>query len=159
MQQYQFEKPFSPQAEQLVMAYQWPGNIRELRNMVEYVAVKTQGDHIALADLPYDLLHSGSVVSETAFKPDEVAKLLLQSFDPFVIRFVLRIAAENQHAPTKIGRSRIKMLLANHDVSISDSSLKTLIKYLSEYGLIAIGKTKQGMVITPAGETFLAKLP
>ncbi|MBS7525275.1 sigma 54-interacting transcriptional regulator [Fusibacter paucivorans] len=157
MRNYQFEKTFSEQAEQLVMAYHWPGNIRELRNMVEYVAVKTQGDTIDLTDLPYDLLHSKNISSEIAFRTDEITKLLLQSFDPFVIRFVLRIASENLHAPTKIGRSRIKLLLAGHDITISDSNLKTLLKYLSEYGLVSIGKTKQGMVITPAGETFLAK--
>lgn len=41
-----------PQAMRVLMDYQWPGNIRELQNVVEYALVVGQGDNISLSDLP-----------------------------------------------------------------------------------------------------------
>lgn len=41
-----------PQAMRILMDYQWPGNIRELQNVVEYAFVVSQGTDISLSDLP-----------------------------------------------------------------------------------------------------------
>lgn len=41
-----------PQAMRVLMDYQWPGNIRELQNVVEYAFVVSQGSTITLVDLP-----------------------------------------------------------------------------------------------------------
>ena len=38
------------------MAYQWPGNIRELENTLERLLVLAEGDVIELSDLPENLL-------------------------------------------------------------------------------------------------------
>lgn len=45
-------KTFSPGALDLLLAYEWPGNIRELENMMERMAVMTDGPVIAEEDLP-----------------------------------------------------------------------------------------------------------
>jgi len=41
-----------PHAMRVLMDYQWPGNIRELQNVVEYACVVGQGSDLYLADLP-----------------------------------------------------------------------------------------------------------
>jgi two-component system, NtrC family, response regulator AlgB len=46
---------FSPQAEQALQRYDWPGNLRELRNVVERAVIVAEGDHIDLLDLPEEL--------------------------------------------------------------------------------------------------------
>jgi DNA-binding NtrC family response regulator len=43
---------FSSQAMQALTRYLWPGNIRELRNLVEVLAVDVEGRQIELEDLP-----------------------------------------------------------------------------------------------------------
>jgi NtrC-family two-component system response regulator AlgB len=43
---------FSPEAEQAMKAYTWPGNLRELRNVVEHAVILASSDQVALADLP-----------------------------------------------------------------------------------------------------------
>jgi DNA-binding NtrC family response regulator len=46
---------FSPEAEELLLAYDWPGNVRELRNMVERIVVLEGGDEILPEHLPAEL--------------------------------------------------------------------------------------------------------
>jgi DNA-binding NtrC family response regulator len=48
---------FTAEALDRLMDYDWPGNIRELRNLVEGVFVTLDASQIALADLPHPLGH------------------------------------------------------------------------------------------------------
>lgn len=46
------EKKVVPEAMQYLVAYEWPGNIRELENLIRYLMVTTPGDYIQPANLP-----------------------------------------------------------------------------------------------------------
>ena len=48
----------SPEALEALMAYRWPGNIRELKNVVERVVLKAAGRPVRQADLPADVVKS-----------------------------------------------------------------------------------------------------
>jgi transcriptional regulator with PAS, ATPase and Fis domain/predicted hydrocarbon binding protein len=43
---------FSPEVIDVLMQYQWPGNVRQLRNTIEHAAVLCEGKRICLRDLP-----------------------------------------------------------------------------------------------------------
>ena len=45
-------KAFTPRAAEAMQRYSWPGNLRELRNLVERAVILATGDLIDLADLP-----------------------------------------------------------------------------------------------------------
>jgi DNA-binding NtrC family response regulator len=45
-------KQFSPEALEAMVSYDWPGNIRELENLMERLSVLVEGDLIELSDLP-----------------------------------------------------------------------------------------------------------
>lgn len=45
-------RPFSAEARQLLLAHSFPGNVRELKAVVELAAVLAEGPHIAATDLP-----------------------------------------------------------------------------------------------------------
>ncbi|MFP4190548.1 MAG: sigma-54-dependent transcriptional regulator [Candidatus Hydrogenedentota bacterium] len=47
-----YHKRLAPAAERLLMAYDWPGNIRELRNVITRAAIMAHGETILPADLP-----------------------------------------------------------------------------------------------------------
>src|SRR6185503_16640562 len=48
-------KGFSREAEQAIQHYSWPGNLRELRNVVERAVILSASDEIDLPDLPEKL--------------------------------------------------------------------------------------------------------
>jgi len=51
---------FTPDALDALVQYSWPGNIRELRNLVERMVVLTRGDKITLRDVPSEVREGGS---------------------------------------------------------------------------------------------------
>ncbi len=55
----------APKAFQVFNAYEWPGNIRELVNVLENAMIMCKGDTIAVSDLPTHLLSGGGAVTMT----------------------------------------------------------------------------------------------
>jgi transcriptional regulator with GAF, ATPase, and Fis domain len=77
-----------------LVAYRWPGNIRELKNVVERMVLKSAGTTIREADLPSDVTRSTGVVSAGAAdaaaaaqprisQADELAQLMLKHGESF----------------------------------------------------------------------------
>jgi len=71
---------FSREAADLLMKYNYPGNIRELENIVHHSIVLARGNVISSSDLPPNLVNSG--LKENSFEansneslPDQVEKL------------------------------------------------------------------------------------
>jgi two-component system response regulator AtoC len=46
---------FSPEAMERLLRYEWPGNIRELRNLIERLQILHEGDEVQIGDLPTEL--------------------------------------------------------------------------------------------------------
>jgi len=60
--QHRVERPRIEQATwDALMTYRWPGNIRELRNVAERIALKTAGELLRPTDLPAELVRINSV--------------------------------------------------------------------------------------------------
>lgn len=49
------DKQLSQEALEALIAYQWPGNIRELENTIERVVILSHGDELGLQDLPAEV--------------------------------------------------------------------------------------------------------
>lgn len=60
----------SPEAEQAFLSYSWPGNIRELQNVVEYAANLCNSDTMELSDLP-ESMRLQLNLTETEVKPPQ----------------------------------------------------------------------------------------
>jgi two-component system, NtrC family, response regulator AtoC len=57
---------FSPEAIDRLMRYEWPGNIRELRNLVERLQILHEGEVVQAQDLPPELAGRRRVTTESA---------------------------------------------------------------------------------------------
>ena len=53
---------FTPEALRVLQQYPWPGNIRELRNVIERAAILCRADRVGMEHLPGNLLPAESVV-------------------------------------------------------------------------------------------------
>jgi transcriptional regulator with PAS, ATPase and Fis domain len=61
--------PLSADARACLEAYSWPGNIRELKNVVERLVVRLHGRPVQLQDLPGEILSNGADVRTRATGP------------------------------------------------------------------------------------------
>jgi NtrC-family two-component system response regulator AlgB len=87
---------FTTEALQALKQYHWPGNIRELRNVVERAAILCQTDHVGIECFPENLLPSDSV----ARLGDRVS---LEKIEEEHIRRVLATARSIQEAADILG--------------------------------------------------------
>lgn len=79
-------RTFSAPAWAAIRAHGWPGNLRELRNVIERAAILAAGDQIELADLPTEIsttpttaVELGGLVSLDAIEQEHVRRVIARS--------------------------------------------------------------------------------
>ena len=83
-------KGFSPEAKQALRGYPWPGNLRELRNVIERAVILAGTDEIDLPDLPDKLsqmparsaadgVQVGTRVSLEELENEHIARVIQQA--------------------------------------------------------------------------------
>ena len=60
---YDINTGFSADAKKVLIAYDWPGNIRELEHIVEFLMVRSVKDTIEAADLPPDIIKCSNIAT------------------------------------------------------------------------------------------------
>jgi len=61
---------FTADAEEILLKYRWPGNVRQLQNVVRSIVVLNDGEQVTAAMLPAELTRQGS--SASLVRPTEV---------------------------------------------------------------------------------------
>ena len=138
------EVRFSPQAESALVEYDWPGNIRELENVVHYALIVSRDGCVAVDDLrliatggtrsqPAD--NGGSNASPTALleRIERAVQQLLAREHPDLhgtLERLLVTAAFESNAHNQVHTA--------HALSISRNELRTLLK---RFGLIDTRQT------------------
>src|SRR5262249_28027141 len=59
-------KGFTPEAEQRLLAYDWPGNVREMRNLIERLVILCPADRIGEEQLPLEFFPTAPASSSDA---------------------------------------------------------------------------------------------
>jgi two-component system response regulator AtoC len=108
----------SDDALERLVAYPWPGNIRELENVVERAVILASGDRITLRELPENVVRIDEQARAGA-SSDLGLKRARRSFEAEMIRRALRAAGGN--------RTRAARLL--------EISHRALLYKLKEYGI------------------------
>lgn len=109
-------KGVTPQAMQKLMLYEWPGNIRELENVIEYAAAMTDREYIT-DDL---VLQTKGVVSQEPVQPLKQAK---DAFEKSYLIYLLETCKGNiSEAAKYAGKYRADLydLLKKHKLSPDD---------------------------------------
>jgi len=101
-----------PEAMNLLRSYDWPGNIRELRNVVERIMILENKDRIEVVDLPASIRKGDRAPASHGAAPDEapglpVGSMTLEEMERQAICRALEKAGHNQVRAAKLlGLSR-----------------------------------------------------
>jgi len=147
---------FTDGAINTIMRYNWPGNLRELRNLVDYVTIMAKGSGITESSLPNDLreMPEKGARGDVQIDFEVCCSNLDNRINMATLREILEILAKSA-PPAVIGRIRILRILQARGISCSAATLRTVFGHLSVNGFVIIGKTKQGATLSPLGKQFL----
>ncbi len=110
-------KGVTPEARRVLMAHPWPGNIRQLRNVIENMVVLATGDKLTIDELPEEIHRP----------PQELADLQLSQLAGIPI----------EQAEKQLIRNTLKMVGGNREqaAKILGIGERTLYRKIKEYGL------------------------
>lgn len=112
----------APQMQQLFLAYHWPGNIREVKNVIERAMILSNGDDLLPIHLPPEITERGNAVSLTSADPweqwldarplDAVSlEEVRQRVDQYFLRWALETAKRNPARATELlGLAKVDQL-------------------------------------------------
>jgi DNA-binding NtrC family response regulator len=112
---YRMAAKISHEANVYLWEYDWPGNIRELENVVERLVVLCDNNHIGLPDLPSNI---GSFISEkklpqpTLSNKDLDFRAALRNFEERLIDEALRLADGNKAMAARMLKLKRTTLVA-----------------------------------------------
>lgn len=142
-----------PEVWDRLYAYSWPGNVRQLKNAVDYLTLKTDLGPITLEDVPHflrePLAETRSGTSREMWAAPEPRQRINAA--------LLRIFRDNAARTPRLGRKNILEHMARQGIPLSAGQYRELVAALAEKGLVRIGRTKQGCVITEEGRRFLER--
>jgi two-component system response regulator HydG len=97
-------KGFTPQAMDRLNRYDWPGNVREMMNIVERAVVLSRGDHIEVGDLPPPLCEPSASVE--AAIPDAGMTSLEEVEKATILQTLNMVDGNKSEAARRLGVTR-----------------------------------------------------
>lgn len=120
-------KEIDPEAFEILLSVAWPGNIRQLRNVLRYALAVAEGDVIQIGDLPPEILQASSLPIEAIIRtvvpcpdPEQVPSDSIQHAEQSAILNVLK-------------KKKWNITVAAEDLGISRA---TLYRKMKKYKII-----------------------
>lgn len=150
----------SPAARQSLMSHRWEGNVRELRNCVEYLSC-LQKNIIEAADLPVNIQPSApAVLQENTPAPQSAAEQVLNQLRQTAgkelpsYHFLLTQLTQNP----SMGRKALSESAARSGLTLTEQMIRTMMGHLERLALVQIRRGRGGTNITPLGRDVAAEL-
>ena len=89
-----------PEAQQVLMSYAWPGNVRQLRNVIENMVVMSQGPVLGMESLPPDIRPAGGDVPLGGM--NNLVGIPIVQAEKELIRNTLKLVNGNREQAAKI---------------------------------------------------------
>jgi transcriptional regulator of acetoin/glycerol metabolism len=118
-------KDIDSDAFEVLLSAPWPGNVRQLRNVLRYALAVCEGDTIRLADLPPEILQNSSVPMETIVHAIEPSP---EQVPPNSMQYAERMAILNI-----LKKKKWNITVAATDLGISRA---TLYRKMKKYNII-----------------------
>ncbi len=135
---------------ELLLKHDWPGNVRELENLVNYIINVVDSQPVKVNNLPREFRNLYWSIGEE--------RGIVEIHDSAVLEeylYILKKLAEVKELNINMGRNSITEELKKKGLKMTVNIVRNRLKKMEEMGLVEIGKTRQGTVITGLGERFL----
>lgn len=115
-------RSIAPEAQRLLLAYSWPGNIRELKNVIERAIILSNGEELLPTHLPYEIVGASERGDAAMQDPWEewlnarpagpiALEELSGRLEHYAIRWALEMAKHNRvRAAELLGFSKVDQL-------------------------------------------------
>lgn len=113
-----------PEAFEILMSYDWPGNVRQLRNVLRYASAVNDSGVIGIPDLPPEIVPSAALQQENVEDADECT----EKAPPDSVQF-----AERSAILTCLKKQKWNISNASRDLRISRA---TLYRKMKKYSII-----------------------
>ncbi len=113
-------KNIDPQAMKILESYDYPGNIRELENLIERIIVLNKNNEISITDLPDSILNGSDSFSSEDLNFDEGLQNLVEKFERRAIQKALKMNNNNKVKTAKmlaINRSTFMSKLKKYSIN------------------------------------------
>lgn len=138
-------------AREILVNYSWNGNVRELRNCVEYL-VNLGMKEVDTRDLPIDFRDRTVDIKLTPSEQEAVDEFLETAGNK--LRKYIFVLEELKYAymnNKRLGRRSINEAAKNKDIFISEQEVRTILINLEKFKMTEIYKGRSGTVITKFG--------
>jgi two-component system response regulator HydG len=93
-------KGVTPEVRRVLMSYPWPGNVRQLRNVIENMVVLATGDKLTVDDLPVEIHTPPAGAADEQF--GELAGISIEEAEKQLIRNTLKMLDGNREKAAQI---------------------------------------------------------
>jgi transcriptional regulator with PAS, ATPase and Fis domain len=134
-----------------LMSYDWPGNIRELENIIEYMIAVSNKSVITIDQLPLDFF------DENLSQPDlyEAKEMIVSNVQRDEYVFILEKIRDYNECGRAISRKRLSQLSKEYRYVLTENQIRTRTDALMEMGLLFKSKGRAGMQLSVKGVEFL----
>lgn len=134
------------------LTHSWPGNIRELKSMIDYALVVSDGTTITKEDLPHDrLLNKG--LSSTDY-----AKMPSSSMEAKEYCLILQMIKKRNDEGKPASRNYLSKESDDFNHPLTPQQVRHRLNDLEEQGYVLKGRGRAGTHITLEGEHYLSQL-
>ncbi|WP_312115967.1 sigma-54 interaction domain-containing protein [Brevibacillus reuszeri] len=146
-----------------ITQYQWPGNIRELENTIEYLSIMNEGD-LQIEDLPFSI---GDSINQAVSTSEKTAPLIEtndssgQKLVPAdyaaldVERLLLELILEAKIKGLHTGRKNLIKLARERGILLTESLIRKQVDLLREKGLVNVQIGRAGCQLTTRGYAYI----
>jgi transcriptional regulator with PAS, ATPase and Fis domain len=120
---YRFERRFSSTVIEHFMNYSWPGNIRELENVIEQMLVMTEDEEINIGHLPANMLHRSVLVAgDTMVESNISLDKAVENLEMQMVQHAMKIHGSTRKAASalKISQSALMRKIKKYRISHLD---------------------------------------
>lgn len=148
------KRNMSENLREFLLTYTWPGNIRELKNVTEYM-INIHSGELDLESLPMYLKNR---ITKNPLPASNSGGLTqpnkLKTYDPEILGLIVKCLAKNEI----YSRKAIHPFLKAKQVEISDYKLRNILSYLRDQAYIDYSQGPGRIVATNKGLEFLKTL-